>query len=56
MVFAGPGFDGVMLLAQVIGDGLKRAPMAELEESQEGAEGAWSFAGGAGETGLRVER
>ena len=54
-VFTGPLLGGAESLAELIGDGLEGACVAELKESEEGAEGAGRLAGGAGERGLRVE-
>jgi hypothetical protein len=48
-VFAGPVFQAIELLAQVVGGGLEGAAGAEFEESQEGAEGTGRLARAAGE-------
>jgi hypothetical protein len=57
VMFAGPVFDRAKVFAEFIGDGLKTAGMAELEEGHEGAVGPRGLAGealeGSAEFGLR---
>ena len=53
---AGPLLEGIGLLGELVGNGLKGAGVAEAKESHEGAEGARSFTGEQGKHRLRVRR